>query len=351
MGLFDKKICAICGGDIGLLGNRKLADGNMCKHCAEKMSVFLTDRKEWTVEEMMGHLAYRDDNYQRLSTFMTSTVIGGNQKLYIDAANMQWFVTRSNDYMRANPDIFFFNQITGCNMEIRESTTEVFFVTPDGHREPYYPPEYDYDYDFFITIYVNSPLVSQISLRLNDFTIHDDLTPEYKQCEADAYAMKSILDQMASGVAALNIPGQLIIDSAMRADLDRQRIERDRAREMRRKLRPGGPRPSVPHPGPHVPPPMPHAAGPRPAAPHPGPHVPPPMPHAPGPRPAAPHPAGPRPTSPHPTAPRPVAPHPASDRIGEPRKVTPNHPAPAKQTPHHSAPTKSVPNHRGPGRP
>ena len=27
-GLFDKKICAICGGEIGLLGNRKLEDGN-----------------------------------------------------------------------------------------------------------------------------------------------------------------------------------------------------------------------------------------------------------------------------------------------------------------------------------
>ena len=26
--LFDKKVCAICGGEIGLLGNRKLEDGN-----------------------------------------------------------------------------------------------------------------------------------------------------------------------------------------------------------------------------------------------------------------------------------------------------------------------------------
>ena len=29
--LFEKKECAICGGEIGLLGNRKLEDGNMCK--------------------------------------------------------------------------------------------------------------------------------------------------------------------------------------------------------------------------------------------------------------------------------------------------------------------------------
>ena len=41
MGLFDafkKKQCDICGGDIGLLGNKKLEDGNMCKNCAKKLS-------------------------------------------------------------------------------------------------------------------------------------------------------------------------------------------------------------------------------------------------------------------------------------------------------------------------
>ena len=36
MGLFDKKICDICGEKIGLLGNRKLDDGNLCKDCDEK---------------------------------------------------------------------------------------------------------------------------------------------------------------------------------------------------------------------------------------------------------------------------------------------------------------------------
>lgn len=36
MGLFDKKVCDICGEKIGLLGNRKLDDGNLCKDCAKK---------------------------------------------------------------------------------------------------------------------------------------------------------------------------------------------------------------------------------------------------------------------------------------------------------------------------
>ena len=55
MGLFDKifekKICAICGGEIGLLGNRKLEDGNMCKNCAAKLSPWFSDRRSSTVEE------------------------------------------------------------------------------------------------------------------------------------------------------------------------------------------------------------------------------------------------------------------------------------------------------------
>ena len=49
MGLFDKlfakKICDICGGEIGLLGNRKLEDGNMCKDCASKLSPFFSERR------------------------------------------------------------------------------------------------------------------------------------------------------------------------------------------------------------------------------------------------------------------------------------------------------------------
>ena len=37
MGLFDRKYCSVCGEKIGLLGNRKLEDGNLCKSCAGKV--------------------------------------------------------------------------------------------------------------------------------------------------------------------------------------------------------------------------------------------------------------------------------------------------------------------------
>ena len=50
MGLFDKKYCDICGEKIGLLGNRKLEDGNLCKDCARKLSPFFSERRNSTVE-------------------------------------------------------------------------------------------------------------------------------------------------------------------------------------------------------------------------------------------------------------------------------------------------------------
>ena len=50
--LFEKKECSVCGGEIGLLGNRKLEDGNLCKSCAAKLSPWFSDRRQSTVEEI-----------------------------------------------------------------------------------------------------------------------------------------------------------------------------------------------------------------------------------------------------------------------------------------------------------
>ena len=45
MGLLDKKSCDICGGKNGLLGNRKLDDGNCCKDCARNLSPWFSERR------------------------------------------------------------------------------------------------------------------------------------------------------------------------------------------------------------------------------------------------------------------------------------------------------------------
>ena len=72
MGLFDKKYCDICGEKIGLLGNRKLEDGNLCKDCAKKLSSWFSDRRRSTVEDIKGQLAYREENREKAAQFRTT---------------------------------------------------------------------------------------------------------------------------------------------------------------------------------------------------------------------------------------------------------------------------------------
>ena len=76
MGLFDKKFCDICGEKIGLLGNRKLEDGNMCKDCAKKLSPFFSDRRSSTIDEIKQQLAYREQNKQALAGFTLNLSFG-----------------------------------------------------------------------------------------------------------------------------------------------------------------------------------------------------------------------------------------------------------------------------------
>lgn len=76
MGLFDKKYCDICGEKIGLLGNRKLEDGNLCKDCAKKLSPWFSDRRSSTVSEIKEQLAYREKNRERAAQFRTTRSYG-----------------------------------------------------------------------------------------------------------------------------------------------------------------------------------------------------------------------------------------------------------------------------------
>ena len=69
MGLFDKKYCDICGEKIGLLGNCKLDDGNLCKECAQKLSPWFEERRHSTVEEIKRQLAYREQNKELVQKF------------------------------------------------------------------------------------------------------------------------------------------------------------------------------------------------------------------------------------------------------------------------------------------
>lgn len=176
MGLFDKKYCDICGDKIGLLGNKKLEDGNMCKACASKLSPWFYERKNSTVEEIGEQLAYREQNLKKLDEFNTTKSLGRNDRVCLDEDNMKFLVTRGRNIKEENPDILDYSQVTGCDLDIEEYKDEIMRKNSDGEEVSYNPPRYSYSYDFFMTVFVNHPYFNKMRFKINASRIYADDT-------------------------------------------------------------------------------------------------------------------------------------------------------------------------------
>ena len=177
MGFFDKKYCDICGEKIGLLGNRKLENGNLCKNCAAKLSPWFSDRRGSTVEEIKEQLAYREENREKVATFHTTRTLGTNTKVLLDEDAGKFMVTRARNLAEANPDVLDFADVTGCNLDIDENRSEIKRKDKDGKDVSYNPPRYEYSYDFCITIFVNHPYFDEMRFQVNSGSITITPTP------------------------------------------------------------------------------------------------------------------------------------------------------------------------------
>ena len=168
MGLFDKKTCDFCGGKIGLLGDKKYAEGDMCKDCASKLSPWFNNRKESTKAQLEAQLAYREENKQQVAAFQTTRSLGNYTKLLIDDHNRKFMVTSSSDIIKANPDVLSFDQATGCSLDVDERRSEMMRKDPSGKSVSYNPPRYEYSYNFLVSIFVNNPYFKEISYSLSN---------------------------------------------------------------------------------------------------------------------------------------------------------------------------------------
>lgn len=205
MGLFDKKFCDVCGEKIGLLGNRKLEDGNLCKDCAKKLSPFFSERKQSTVAEIKEQLAYREENERRLDSFRPTRTYGENMKVYIDDMAGTFIVTRMSNWKSENPDIIGLNQVTSCNLDIEEDRDELYYEDEEGNSKSYTPARYEYRYEFFVVINVNSPWFSQIRFSLNPSNRPDSRYTElYREFERVGNELCAAL--MRQGTAAYGAP-------------------------------------------------------------------------------------------------------------------------------------------------
>lgn len=172
--LFDKKECSICGGEIGLLGNRKLEDGNLCKSCAAKLSPWFSDRRQSTVSEIREQLVYREENLKKVSAFRITRTLGENTKVLLDEDAGLFMVTSAKNLSDANPDVLSFSDVTGCQLDIDESKTEIEYEDEEGNRQSFNPKRYAYSYDFFIIINVNHPYFNEIRFKLNRSSVDND---------------------------------------------------------------------------------------------------------------------------------------------------------------------------------
>ena len=172
--LFEKKECSICGGEIGLLGNRKLEDGNMCKSCAAKLSPWFSDRRQSTVEEIRQQLIYREANQAKVAAFHVTRTLGERTKVLLDEDAGLFMVTAARNLEEANPDVLAFSDVTGCELDIDESKTEIEYRDQDGERQSFNPKRYAYSYDFYLVIHVNHPYFNEIRFQLNSKTVDND---------------------------------------------------------------------------------------------------------------------------------------------------------------------------------
>jgi hypothetical protein len=207
MGLFDRKICDICGGKCGLLGGKKVKDGRLCSDCAKKQSPYLPGRKNFTVEEMKQHLADRERNQEMINEFVPTRTIGRHLKLYIDDGSGLWFITSTRRYQDDNPDLFQADQVLGARVDIDRDEREVVVqaAVPAADGKPGKPAvtRKVIEYDFYVNIDVSHPWVNQMHLKVNRSTIESTMGPDYRESDRDSKEIVAALLAMRDGVAQM----------------------------------------------------------------------------------------------------------------------------------------------------
>ena len=210
MGLFDKKICDICGEKIGLLGNRKLDDGNLCKDCAKKLSPWFEERRHSTVEDIKRQLEYREKNKKAVMDFcITRQINTRNYNVFIDDNKGNFTVARKLD-VNENPDIVPLSAIVQCRVDVDQQQHEETY-TKDGETVSYQPPVYKYEFDYTMRIKVRTQWFDDMDFRLNTFSISSDNRRELMEVEQTAYQIIAALTPnaagMQSGMSGMNMTG------------------------------------------------------------------------------------------------------------------------------------------------
>ena len=174
--IFKKQDCEICGKEVGMLGYKKLEDGEICKDCVKLLSPWFEDRRHATVAQIKEQLAYRQQNAKELENFTVSRKLGDEEYImYVEEANgipARFFVTDRSDYMAVNPDIISFADVASCVTDIRIRDEEIKQRNSEGQLVSYRPARFKHHHDFYIKMEIrNNPYFDDIAFRINGSAI------------------------------------------------------------------------------------------------------------------------------------------------------------------------------------
>ena len=174
--IFKKQDCEICGKEVGMLGYKKLKDGEICKDCVKLLSPWFEERKESTVAQIKEQIAYREANAKELENFTVSRKIGDKEyTMYIEEVNgvpTRFFVTNRTDYKAVNPDIISFRDVASCVTDIQVRDEEIKQKNAEGQMVSCNPRRYKHHHDFYIKMEIrNNPYFDNIKFRINSSCI------------------------------------------------------------------------------------------------------------------------------------------------------------------------------------
>lgn len=176
--MFEKKECSICGKESGLLGNRKLEDGNLCKECTSKLSPWYEERRHATVQVIKQHLMYRELNRKTLETIKPLRSFGEYHKIhfiYADGYAQCFMVSKTDDYISENADIIPSVRVKNCYLDVSEHSTELTRLNENKQRVSYDPPRFEYRYDFYVVLEVSLDFCDDIRFKLNKHPVRVEI--------------------------------------------------------------------------------------------------------------------------------------------------------------------------------
>lgn len=173
--MFQKKVCARCGRELGLTGWRSLEDGFLCKDCTGMLSPFFTGRKRSDTASILAQLDAREKNLEAVRAFQCTEQYGtGFNALCVDRSQGWFLIGNARNWRNENPDVLSVESVRECRLEVRESRSELRMRDKDGHMVSYEPRRYEYNYNIEVELTVDFPWFDNMTLNLGSSVSGDD---------------------------------------------------------------------------------------------------------------------------------------------------------------------------------